>query len=84
MSTSENRAGDGLVLTVDKGQAFWFLDTLTINKVGDQETRRAFSILDHRCPAGFTPPPHIHRGTDEAFSSSGVMNRPRSAFSRAT
>ena len=67
MSTSENPAGVGLVLTVDEGQAFWFLDTLTINKVGDQETRGAFSILDHRCPAGFTPPPHIHRGTDEAF-----------------
>lgn len=67
MNTSGHAAGDGLVLTVDEGQAFWFLNTLTINKVGERDTMGRFTILDHRCPAGFAPPPHIHRDTDEAF-----------------
>jgi quercetin dioxygenase-like cupin family protein len=67
VSTSGNPVGDGLVLTADEGQAFWFLNTLTINKVTEEDTKGGFAILDHRCPAGFAPPPHIHRDTDEAF-----------------
>jgi quercetin dioxygenase-like cupin family protein len=67
VSNSADHAGDGLVLTVDEGQAFWFLNTLTINKVTERDTGGRFSILDHRCPAGFAPPPHVHRDTDEAF-----------------
>jgi quercetin dioxygenase-like cupin family protein len=67
MSTGRNPAGDGFVLAADEGQAFWFLNTLTINKVGDQDTQGRLSIVDHRVPAGFMPPPHIHRGTDEVL-----------------
>jgi quercetin dioxygenase-like cupin family protein len=67
VDTSEIPAGDGLVLTADEGQAFWFLNTLTIGKVGGEDTTGGLAILDHRCPAGYAPPPHIHRGTDEAF-----------------
>jgi quercetin dioxygenase-like cupin family protein len=67
MSTSQTPTGESLVLASDEGKAFWFLNTLTITKVGDEETRGGFSILDHRCPPGYAPPPHIHHGTDEAF-----------------
>jgi quercetin dioxygenase-like cupin family protein len=65
--TSVTPTGNGLVLTADEGQAFWFLNTLTIKKVGERDTMGGFTILDHRCPAGFAPPPHIHRETDEAL-----------------
>jgi quercetin dioxygenase-like cupin family protein len=60
-------AGEHVVLTGNQGKALWFLDTLTIAKVGSRDTAGRLSILDHRCPAGYAPPPHVHRGTDEAF-----------------
>ncbi len=30
----DNRTKTGFVMAADEGQAFWFLNTLTINKVG--------------------------------------------------
>ena len=38
------------VLAADEGQAFWFLNTLTINKVGSGDTQGRLSIVDHRVP----------------------------------
>jgi mannose-6-phosphate isomerase-like protein (cupin superfamily) len=67
MSIGGNPTGSGLVLGEDEGDAFWFLGTLTINKVSGRDTMGGFTIVDHRCPAGFAPPPHMHRDTDEAF-----------------
>jgi quercetin dioxygenase-like cupin family protein len=61
------RTGGGFVLSADEGQAFWFLDTLTINKVSSGDTQGQLSIVDHRVPAGFAPPPHIHQASDEAL-----------------
>ena len=55
------------VLADDDGEPFWFLNTLTINKLGGDDTQGGFSVVDHRMPAGFAPPPHLHHGTDEAF-----------------
>jgi mannose-6-phosphate isomerase-like protein (cupin superfamily) len=60
-------AKNGFVLAADEGQAFWFLNTLTINKVGAAETEGRLSIVDHRVPPGFAPPPHIHQASDETF-----------------
>jgi quercetin dioxygenase-like cupin family protein len=57
----------GFVLAADEGQAFWFVNTLTINKVGSDHSQGRLSIVDHRMPAGFAPPPHIHQATDEAL-----------------
>jgi quercetin dioxygenase-like cupin family protein len=57
----------GLVMAADEGQAFWFLNTLTINKVRSDDSQGQLSIVDHRVPAGFAPPPHIHEASDEAF-----------------
>jgi quercetin dioxygenase-like cupin family protein len=65
---SDNQARTaGFVLAADEGQAFWFLNTLTINKVGSDHSQGQLSIVDHRVPPGFAPPPHIHQAQDEAF-----------------
>jgi quercetin dioxygenase-like cupin family protein len=57
----------GFVMGADDGQAFWFLNTLTINKIRGDDSRGLLSIVDHRVPPGFAPPPHIHETSDEAF-----------------
>ena len=59
--------GSHFVLRADEGTAFWFLNTLTINKVDGDDTQGDLTIADHRVPAGFAPPPHIHHGVDEVF-----------------
>jgi len=68
MSVHDNQTkAGGFVMGADDGQAFWFLNTLTINKVGSDDSQGLLSIVDHRVPAGFAPPPHIHEASDEAF-----------------
>jgi len=57
----------GFVMAADDGQAFWFLNTLTINKVRGDDSQGLLSIVDHRVPPGFAPPPHVHEASDEAF-----------------
>ncbi len=64
---NQTKTADGFVRSADEGQAFWFLNTLTINKVGSDDSQGRLSIVDHRVPAGFAPPPHIHQASDEAF-----------------
>ena len=63
---NRTRAG-GFVVAADEGQPFWFLNTLTITKVGSGHSHGLLSILDHRVPPGFAPPPHLHHQTDEAL-----------------
>ena len=63
----------GFVMAADEGQAFWFLNTLTINKVRSDDTGGQLSIVDHRVPAGFAPPPHIHQASDEALVLDGEL-----------
>lgn len=55
------------VLAADEGQPFWFLSTLTTTKVGSDHSRGQLSIVDHRVPPGFVPPPHLHYHSDEAL-----------------
>ena len=57
----------GFVLADDDGEPFWFLNTLTITKVAAGHSQGQLSIVDHRMPPGFAPPPHIHQLTDEAL-----------------
>jgi len=64
---NQTKTGGGFVMAADDGQAFWFLNTLTINKVRSDDSQGQLSIVDHRVPAGFAPPPHIHQASDEAF-----------------
>ena len=67
MSPDSHAARNGFALAADEGQAFWFLNTLTINKAGAADTEGRLSIVDHRVPPGFAPPPHIHQASDEVF-----------------
>ena len=57
----------GFVVAADEGPPYWFLNTLTITKVGSDQCHGQMSILDHRVPPGFAPPPHIHHHSDEAL-----------------
>ncbi len=57
----------GFVLGVDEGNAFFWLGSLTITKVGGQSTKGGVDIVDHRVPAGYAPPRHVHRSQDETF-----------------
>lgn len=66
-SPSGLASSSGFVVRPDDGDAFWFLNTLTINKVTGAHTQGAVTVVDHRVPRGFSPPPHVHRGADEMF-----------------
>jgi len=76
-------------MAADEGQAFWFLNTLTIIKVGSDDSQAHLSVLEHRVPPGFAPPPHVHLHSDEAFLiqdgeySGFCAARPDAAYPRA-
>jgi len=57
----------GFVLGEDHGEAFWWLGSLTINKLGGESTHGGLSIVEFWVPAGYAPPVHTHIGRDEAF-----------------
>lgn len=70
MSSSESAAPPspaGFVLSADEGDSFFWLGSLTINKVGGRSTKGGMDIVDHRVPAGYAPPLHMHRAQDETF-----------------
>jgi quercetin dioxygenase-like cupin family protein len=58
--------GTGFVLGDDEGDGYFWLGSLTINKVGSSQTLSGLSIVDHRVPAGYAPPAHQHHD-DETF-----------------
>ena len=60
-------AGSGHHLAAGQGEAIWFLDTLMTVKARGQDTNDALSVVEVFCPAGFGPPPHLHRREDEAL-----------------
>ena len=67
MKPANHTGAGGFVVAADEGQPFWFLNTLTITKVGSGHSHGQLSILDHRVPPGFAPPAHLHHQTDEAL-----------------
>jgi quercetin dioxygenase-like cupin family protein len=60
-------AAEGFVLGSDEGDAYWWLGSLTINKLSGRRTQGGIDIVDHRVPAGYAPPPHVHSDQDEVF-----------------
>ena len=62
----DTRTSAGFVLGPDEGEAFHWLGSLTITKVGAARTARGLSIVDHRVPPGYAPPAHQH-AEDEVF-----------------
>ena len=67
MKSGNLTRSSGFVVAADEGQPFWFLNTLTITKVGSDQCGGQLGIVDHRMPPGFAPPPHIHHQSDEAL-----------------
>lgn len=59
--------GRGFVLGPDDGEAYHWLGTLTLTKVTAGATGGGLDIVDHRVPAGYAPPLHVHRHQDEVF-----------------
>jgi quercetin dioxygenase-like cupin family protein len=60
-------AGRGFVLGPDQGHAQHWLGTLSITKVAGSDTGGRPDVVDHRVPAGYAPPRHIHSDADEVF-----------------
>ena len=57
----------GRHLAVGEGDAFEFLNTLSIIKAAGTATNGALAVVEQRLPPGFAPPQHIHHNEDEAF-----------------
>jgi quercetin dioxygenase-like cupin family protein len=47
--------------------SLWFLDTLVTVRVAWAENTDHISVLEHRAPAGDSPPLHVHHTEDEVF-----------------
>ena len=58
---------EGYVVSRDKGDLYWFLDTLMEVKAGAKQTGGAYTLIEWSANAGFGPPPHIHRIENESF-----------------
>jgi mannose-6-phosphate isomerase-like protein (cupin superfamily) len=58
---------DGFVLGPDEGEAFWWLGTLTINKIRSTSTAGGLDVIEHRVAPGYAPPRDVHQGQDEIF-----------------
>lgn len=59
--------GHGFVLGPDQGAAYHWLGSLTLTKVMSSDTGGRLDVVDHRVPAGYAPPKHLHRDADEVF-----------------
>lgn len=59
--------GRGFVLGPDQGDAYHWLGSLTLTKVMGSDTGGRLDLVDHRVPAGYAPPKHLHRDADEVF-----------------
>ena len=60
-------AQDGYHLGAGDGDSWWFLDTRMTVKVGAEQSRGAFTLIEWSAPVGFGPPRHVHEQEDEAF-----------------
>lgn len=57
----------GFVLGPDDGAAWWWLGSLNLVKVDGRDSGGGVDVVDHRVPAGYAPPLHVHEGQDELF-----------------
>jgi quercetin dioxygenase-like cupin family protein len=56
-----------LAVGAGEGEVVWFLRNRTEVKVGAEETRGAYGLVESVVPAGWSPPLHVHQHEDEAF-----------------
>lgn len=59
--------GQGFVLAPDEGDPWWWLGSLNLVKLPGSATSGGLDIVEHRVPAGYAPPPHVHARQDEVF-----------------
>ncbi len=59
--------GRGFVLGPDQGDSYHWLGSLSLTKVMGSDTGGRLDLIDHRVPAGYAPPAHLHRDADEVF-----------------
>lgn len=57
----------GFVLGPDDGDGYWWLGSTSIVKLAATSSRGSVDVVDHRVPAGYAPPPHVHSESDEIF-----------------
>lgn len=57
----------GFVVGPDDGAAVHWLGSLTLVKITGVVTGGGLDVVDHRVPAGYAPPLHVHRDQDEVF-----------------
>jgi quercetin dioxygenase-like cupin family protein len=62
-----DRSDRGFVLGPDEGQAYQWLGSLSLTKVLGSNTGGRLDLVDHRVPAGYAPPQHVHHDADEVF-----------------
>ena len=55
------------VSTREEGPFLWFLGTLTQVKATGEQTRSAYSLIEHVIPPGAASPWHVHYADDETF-----------------
>ncbi len=60
-------AGTGFVLGSDEGAASWWAGALNLTKLTGATTGGGLDLVDHRVPAGYAPPLHVHADQDEVF-----------------
>lgn len=65
--TGARPPGHGFVVGPDDGDAYWWLGSLTLTKLRGSDTHDGVDIVDHRVPAGYAPPRHVHSEQDEVF-----------------
>lgn len=50
-----------------QGEAYWFLNALTIVKVSSAQSGGTFALLEETLPAGRSSPYHLHHREEETF-----------------
>jgi len=54
--------GTGFVVGPDEGEALWWAGSLNLMKLTGRTTAGGLDVVDHRVPAGYAPPLHVHTG----------------------
>jgi len=57
----------GFVLGPDDGEAYFWLGSLSLTKLTGESSHNGMDVVDHRVPAGYAPPAHVHVEQDEVF-----------------
>lgn len=60
-------SGAGFVLGPDEGEAVWWAGSLNLVRLRGSTSGGGLDLLEHRVPAGYAPPRHVHTDQDEVF-----------------